>query len=59
MAAACFRYLVITQLSLGSRGNRSLSACVQTGMDEIEREAIRAEGHDPDDPGVVIAIDLV
>jgi hypothetical protein len=28
-------------------------------MDEIEREAIRAEGHDPDDPGVVIAIDLV
>lgn len=28
-------------------------------MDEIEREAIRAEGHDPDDPAVVTAIDLV
>ena len=28
-------------------------------MDEIEREAIRAEGLDPDDPAVVTAIDLV
>jgi hypothetical protein len=28
-------------------------------MDEIEREAIRAEGLDPDDPAVVMAIDLV
>jgi hypothetical protein len=28
-------------------------------MDDIEREAIRAEGLDPDDPGVVMAIDLV
>ena len=28
-------------------------------MDEIELEAIRAEGHDPDDPAVVTAIDLV
>ena len=29
------------------------------GMDETEREAIRAEGLDPDDPAVVTAIDLV
>jgi hypothetical protein len=28
-------------------------------MDDIEREAIRAEGYDPDDPAVVAAIDLV
>jgi hypothetical protein len=28
-------------------------------MDDIEREAIRAEGFDPDDPTVVTAIDLV
>jgi hypothetical protein len=28
-------------------------------MDDIEREAIRAEGLDPDDPGVRTALDLV
>jgi hypothetical protein len=28
-------------------------------MDDIEREAIRAEGLDPDDPAVVTAIDCV
>jgi hypothetical protein len=28
-------------------------------MDEVEREAIRTEGFDPDDPVVVTAIDLV
>jgi hypothetical protein len=28
-------------------------------MDETEREVIRAEGLDPDDPAVVTAIDLV
>ncbi|SER81977.1 hypothetical protein SAMN04488583_6385 [Mycobacterium sp. 88mf] len=28
-------------------------------MDDDEREAIRAEGSDPDDPAVVAAIDLV
>lgn len=28
-------------------------------MDEIEREAARAEGLDPDDPAVQAAIDLV
>jgi hypothetical protein len=27
--------------------------------DDVEREAIRAEGHDPDDPAVVTAIDLI
>jgi hypothetical protein len=28
-------------------------------MDETERDAIQAEGLDPDDPAVVTAIDLV
>lgn len=28
-------------------------------MDEVEREAIRAEGLDPDDPAVLEAVDLV
>jgi hypothetical protein len=28
-------------------------------MDDIEREAIRAEGLDPDDPEIIAAIDLV
>lgn len=31
----------------------------KTGMDEIERAAVRAEGLDPDDPVVVTAIDFV
>ncbi len=39
--------------------NRSWPTCVQTGMEEVEREAIRAEGLGPDDPAVVTAIDLV
>ncbi len=29
------------------------------GMDDEEREAVRAEGFDPDDPAVVVAVDLV
>lgn len=29
------------------------------GMDDDERQALRAEGLDPDDPAVVAAIDLV
>lgn len=41
---------------VGSDGHRLAS---KPGMDEIEREAIRAEGLDPDDPAVVTAIDLV
>jgi hypothetical protein len=28
-------------------------------MDDIEREAIRDEGYDPDDPAVVAALDRV
>jgi hypothetical protein len=39
--------------------NLSRPACVQSGMDETEREVIRADGFDPDDPAVVTAIDLV
>jgi hypothetical protein len=30
--------------------------CVQPEMDDIEREAIRAEGLDPDDPAVLAAL---
>jgi hypothetical protein len=28
-------------------------------VDDDEREAIRAEGFDPDDPAVIMALDLV
>jgi hypothetical protein len=28
-------------------------------MDEVEREALRAEGLDPDDPAVITAINMV
>ncbi len=48
-----------TEIFASIRGNRSWPACTQPGMDETEREAIRAEGFDPDDPGVVTAIDFV
>jgi hypothetical protein len=30
-----------------------------TGVDDDERQALRAEGLDPDDPAVIAAIDLV
>ena len=30
-----------------------------TGVDDDERQALRAEGLDPDNPGVIAAIDLV
>lgn len=43
----------------GRRGNRRRPACVKAGMDDIDREAIRAEGFNPDDPAMVTAIDLV
>lgn len=33
--------------------------CVHARVDDIEREAIRNEGLDPDDDAVVMAIDLV
>lgn len=32
---------------------------VQPAVDGIEREAFGAEGYDPDDPAVLIAIDFV
>jgi hypothetical protein len=31
----------------------------QDGVDDDERQALRAEGLDPDDPAVIAAIDLV
>ena len=40
-------------------GNQRVVFRVQAGMDEIERAAIRDEGYDPDDPGVVAALDIV
>jgi hypothetical protein len=41
-----------------SRNQNSILS-VQAGMDDIEREAIRAEGYDPDDPAVDAALDRV
>lgn len=48
-----------TQRCLLPRGNRCAAWRVQPGTDDIEREAIRAEGYDPDDPAVIAAIDMV
>lgn len=40
-------------------GTATAARCVQVGMDDDERQALRAEGLDPDDPAVVGAVDLV
>jgi hypothetical protein len=37
---------------------RLARCCVQPGMDDIEHEAILAEGLDPNDPAVCAALDL-
>ena len=58
--SSTFRYLIITDIFAWIlRGNRPLPACVQSGVDKTEREAIRSEGLDPDNPAVVTAIDFV
>jgi hypothetical protein len=41
------------------RLNRTTGRHVQDGMDDEHAEALRAEGLDPDDPGVRAAIDPV
>jgi hypothetical protein len=35
------------------------SSIASNGVDDDERQALRAEGLDPDDPAVIAAIDLV
>jgi hypothetical protein len=40
-------------------GNHNDGSHVQDGVDDDERQALRAEGLDPDDPAVIAAIDLV
>ena len=42
----------------GARGNRTTGRHVQHGVDDDERQALRANEFDPDDPAVVAAIDL-
>jgi hypothetical protein len=37
--------------------NRPTFACVQARMDHDERSAIRDEGHDPDHPAVIAALE--
>ena len=39
--------------------NQPHPRCVEPGMDDIERDAVRAEGYDPDDPAVVAALNRV
>jgi hypothetical protein len=39
--------------------NRRATQCVQPDMDDDERAAIRADGHDPDHPAVFHALDQV
>ena len=41
------------------RGTVTTGRTSNTGADDDEREALRAEGLDPDDPAVIAAIDLV
>lgn len=40
-------------------GNRDRHRGVQTGVDDVEREALRAEGLGPTDPAVIAATDFV
>lgn len=40
-------------------GTAPAPATSNTGVDEIEREALRAEGLDPDDPAVLAALNRV
>jgi hypothetical protein len=44
---------------MGTAWNRLMVARVEADMDDDEREAIRAEGLDPDDPAIRAALDLV
>jgi hypothetical protein len=41
------------------RGTVTTGRTSNTGVDDDERQALRAEGLDPDDPAVIAAIDLV
>jgi hypothetical protein len=43
----------------GLPGSRDGWRGVESGMDDEQREAVRAEGFDPDDPAVVPAINMV
>jgi uncharacterized protein YegP (UPF0339 family) len=42
-----------------ARGTPTAPAASNTGMDDDECQALRAEGLDPDDPAVIAALDLV
>jgi hypothetical protein len=44
---------------MGERGTLRAGRTSNTGMDDDERQALRAEGLDLDDPAVIAAIDLV
>lgn len=50
---------MVTKREPHERGNRDGGRSVQRGVDDDEREAVRAEGLDPDDPTVIAALDLV
>jgi hypothetical protein len=41
------------------RGTLTAGRTSNTGVDDDERQALQAEGLDPDDPAVIAAIDLV
>jgi hypothetical protein len=43
----------------GARNEGSGGRGVQHGVDDDERQALRADGLDPDDPAVIAAMDLV
>ena len=41
------------------RGTVTTGRTSNTGVDDDERQALRNEGLDPDDPAIIAAIDLV
>jgi hypothetical protein len=53
----CLCYAGVTRF--GPPGNRDGGPNVQAGVDDEERQAVRAEGLNPDDPAVAAAIDMV
>ena len=48
---SCPRFTLFGTLTAGATSN--------SGVDYEERQALRAEGLDPDDPAVIAAIDMV
>jgi hypothetical protein len=49
----------MTKAAMHQRGTVTTGRTSNTGVDDDERQALRDEGLDPDDPAVIAAVDLV